>query len=482
MKRFLLLLSCLLLTVSLTAQSSHGETRSYEPLKVGLVLGGGGAKGAATIQILTEIDAMGIPIHCVVGTSIGALVGGLYAYGYTPDQIETIYNKTAASEILSWVLYGKLASLSIVQDVMDFFGVEQEDDALEMLKGYVGSRTTFGDTHIPFYCVATDMDHDMKPVVMGEDPNDNLALAMRASMSVPLAFPRIQWHGHNLSDGGLCNNLPVDVAREMGAEVVIAIDLEQEGEDLPWFLNILPWFRNGIKLDSILEHFDYSLEGEAEELIDWLDLRPDIDSHERNRADADYYFNPDLLGYDMASFRDRDKKAMMERGRTAVEGFEHWEGISRLGEAYSDPHLELINQMVVACGEGLSLSLHSHEGASRRDSDKEAEFAAFLNATYTKPEYGRDDAAYWMGYFTARGDRKRAADCKNILKYFQGMMFFFNGYFPSEHSYDSQLRCIETRFSNSGYPVVLYSWIHLSSTALYIDGNAVFPEPAERTM
>lgn len=456
MRRGLLVLSGLLLSVFLSAQ----------PLKVGLVLGGGGAKGAATIQILKALDEAGVPVDCVVGTSIGALIGGLYAYGYTPEEIEKIYNDTEASSILNWVVDGKLSDWEWFQYLKSLFGSNRGDQALAMLKSKVGAGTTFRDTRIPFRCVATDMDKGMMPVVLGTDPDDNLALALRASMSVPLAFNRVSWKGkHLLSDGGLINNLPVDVARAMGAEIVIAIDLEQEGES---FLSRIParalkrvvdwtqWLTEGITSDDFL--------CESEMLLDWLDTKPDTVLYNRNRADADYYINPNLHGYNMASFREKDKKAMKGRGVDAIEAYPHWEGIRRLALKREGPNLDALRELILTCGEGLSQPFRMAGSSPARNRAREAGYPVFMASAFQTPEEGRDEAARWLGYYLARGEKDRARDCATVLNAFLDMAWFFDGYFPSPRSFESQKQFMGTHFSVSPFPVVRNSWTAISAS------------------
>ncbi len=285
MKRALLVISALLLAVSLNAQR----------LRVGLVLGGGGAKGAATISILKEIEASGIPVDYIAGTSIGALIGGLYASGYTAAEIEKIY-----------------------MDV-DWWTIGQGDKVYKLLERLLKDKGVkrFRDTRIPFRCVATDMDDNMREIVLGEDPDDELATAMRASMSVPIVYKPVKWHGRRLTDGGMVNNLPVDVAREMGAEVIIAVDLQQ-GEESP------------IDLPSILDGVNFGRFGKAGQLTEWLRTRSDLPKYRQNVEDADFYIHPTLEGYHMASFGSDDRSRMLELGREALRDYLHRTAMGQL--------------------------------------------------------------------------------------------------------------------------------------------------------
>lgn len=308
MKKWLLALAGWLMAVSLAAQ----------PLKVGLVLGGGGAKGAATISILKELEAARIPVDYIVGTSIGALIGGLYASGYTVEEIEKIY-----------------------LDV-DWWTIGQGDKVFRLLRRLLSDKGvhSFLDTKIPFRCVATDMDDGMREIVLGENLGDELATAMRASMSVPIVYKPVRWNRRRLSDGGLVNNLPVDVARTMGAEVIVAIDLQQ-GEETP------------MDLPDILEYVNLRRFGQLGKLTDWLQARPDLPKYAENVADADFYLHPVLDGYHMASFSGSDRARMMELGRDTYLSYPHCQGIRQLRETEAD--LTAVLKWIRIGGEGFSM-------------------------------------------------------------------------------------------------------------------------------
>lgn len=301
MKRFFLFCSALLLTCTLAAQ----------PLRVGLVLGGGGAKGAATISILKEIEASKIPVDYITGTSIGALIGGLYACGYTAAEIEKVF-----------------------MDV-DWWTIGQGDKVHKLLQRLLKEKGVkhFRDTKIPFRCVATDMYDDMKEIVLGENLDDELADAMRASMSVPIVYKPVKWHGRKLSDGGMVNNLPVDVARAMGAEVIIAVDLQQ-GEESP------------IDFPSILEGVNLRRFGQAGKLTDWLHKRNDLPKYRRNVEDADFYIHPTLEGYHMASFGSEDRFRMMQLGTEALQEYLHRAALGQLRPKEHD--LELLRKIAAS--------------------------------------------------------------------------------------------------------------------------------------
>ena len=125
-----------------------------------------------------------------------------------------------------------------------------------------------------------------------------LELAMRASMAIPGAFRPVKWKGHTLVDGGMMNNLPVDVVRQMGADVVIAVDLEQDEHEERDF--------------SLKETFGIG------GILDWAVSRPDWKKNKANREDADVYINPNLWDYDVTSFGKKSIDKMIEQGEIAA--------------------------------------------------------------------------------------------------------------------------------------------------------------------
>ena len=208
--------------------------------KVGIVLSGGGAKGVAHIGALKVIEEAGIPIDYVVGTSMGAIVGGLYSIGYTPQQLDSIVNAqdwkyllsdaldpetTLLSEklreeqyLLSVPIAGKSAHVS---DAGIIKGRNISRLLSELTVGYHDS-ISFNRMPIPFACVSDNIVNGSKVVFH----NGILATAMRASMSIPGVFAPVYLNGMVLVDGGLTDNYPVDIARQMGAEIIIGVDVQ----------------------------------------------------------------------------------------------------------------------------------------------------------------------------------------------------------------------------------------------------------------
>lgn len=208
--------------------------------RIALVLGGGGARGAAHVGVLQALEAMQIPIHMVVGTSMGAVVGGMYAAGLSPEEIE------GEMAMIDWPLVfedrGRRKDLPFRRKEEDLrtlgnFEMGFKGSKLVPPRGLVAGQKfnflltaytlrvagieDFDRLPIPFRAVATDLE-DGSWVALGKG---DLAEAIRASLSIPGVFAPVEIDGRLLVDGGPANNLPTDVALQMGADVVIAVDV-----------------------------------------------------------------------------------------------------------------------------------------------------------------------------------------------------------------------------------------------------------------
>ncbi len=232
----LLLLSPFLNAADIEAQDAAANSRP----RIGLVLGGGGARGAAHIGVLKVLEELRIPVDYVAGTSMGSIVGGLYATGMSPEEIETevlamdwddLFNDYPSREELSFRrkrdddFYAFKAKPGFnagkVELPLAFIRGQKMDLALNRLTLPMVEVTAFDHLPIPFRAVATDIETG-KEVVLG---SGSLAKSIRASMAVPAAFDPVEIDGRLLVDGGLANNVPVSVARDMGAEVLIVVDV-----------------------------------------------------------------------------------------------------------------------------------------------------------------------------------------------------------------------------------------------------------------
>lgn len=174
--------------------------------KVGLALGAGGARGLAHIGVLKVLDASGIPIHCITGSSMGSIVAAMYACGVKPDFIGKMADQM---RLMKWV------DIAVPR-----MGLAAGRRIAEMYKLVTGNRT-FKDCQIPLAIMATDLVKG-EPVTITKGP---LHEAMLASSALPGIFPPFKRGKQMLVDGGVLERVPIDAARKLGAEVVIAVDV-----------------------------------------------------------------------------------------------------------------------------------------------------------------------------------------------------------------------------------------------------------------
>ncbi|MEW5921138.1 MAG: patatin-like phospholipase family protein [Bacillota bacterium] len=173
--------------------------------KIGLALSGGAARGFAHIGVLKVLDEAGLEISCVAGTSMGALIGALYATGMKVKLMERLMRATGNS---NWVDFG-LQRMGLIKG-----------DKIEQVIYLLTRRSTFDQLRIPLAVVAVDL-YSGKKVVLKEGL---VCRAVRASISIPGYFVPVELDDMLLVDGGVLNRIPADVVREMGANFVIAVD------------------------------------------------------------------------------------------------------------------------------------------------------------------------------------------------------------------------------------------------------------------
>ncbi len=309
MRKYVAFLLCFLLAVPFTAAPRK---------KVAVVLGGGGAKGVAHIGILKTIEKAGIPIDIVAGTSMGAIVGGLYAIGYTPEEIETMVREQDWEMLLSDRIERNSLFFPEKENAERYvlslpFGKEKKDRIIDgVIKGQnlqnlfanltIGYHDSvdFRSFRIPFACVAVDL-------VSGQDyvfRRGSLPLAMRASMAIPAVFTPVRLDSMVLVDGGLNNNYPVDVAKEMGADIIIGVDLGTS--DLRAYERL---YSPGDIVTQIVALHGY-------------------EAYVRNKEQTDLLFRPDMEPYRSASFYRSAIDTMIKRGEQEAE--RHWDEIIAL--------------------------------------------------------------------------------------------------------------------------------------------------------
>jgi NTE family protein len=208
--------------------------------RIGLVLAGGGAKGGAHVGVLKVLEEMRVPIDCIAGTSMGALVGGGYASGIPADKMQVFLEGINWKRVVGGVggrslqpieqkrqgvIYSNQLQLGIKDSNLVIAPGLVDTSAIDdLLRGFVGkarAQTDFDRLPIPFRAVATDMVSGRMVVL----DHGDLSIAMRASMALPGVFAPVSQGEQILADGGLVRNLPVDVARKLCADVVIIVNL-----------------------------------------------------------------------------------------------------------------------------------------------------------------------------------------------------------------------------------------------------------------
>lgn len=218
------------------------ETVKKRP-KIGLVLSGGGARGFAHIGVIKVLEENHIPVDYVAGASMGALVGALYATGRTPADMERLVETLDWDELLrgkptfdnltyrrkedrrnlpgAITLGGQRTKLRLPSSLNPGHEIGL---VLDRLMLPYGSETNFDSLPIPFRCVATDL-VSAETVVL---KNGSLSQALRATMAIPAVFAPVELNGRILADGGILNNIPTDVAKDMGADIILVVNIETQ--------------------------------------------------------------------------------------------------------------------------------------------------------------------------------------------------------------------------------------------------------------
>ncbi len=229
-----LVIFCLLALFHFIVLSSTLEAQENERPKVGLVLSGGGAKGLSHIGVLKKIEELGIPIDYIGGTSMGSIIGGLYAMGYSADSIERIVAASDWEAILNDKIPRKHLAFEEKERADKLFipfplqkgklalpsGLIEGQNLSLLLSYYtwpVVHINNFNELPIPFLCVASDIEKG-EAVVLNKG---SLPEAIRASMAIPTIFTPVEIDGKVLVDGGIFNNFPVKEVKKMGADIII---------------------------------------------------------------------------------------------------------------------------------------------------------------------------------------------------------------------------------------------------------------------
>ena len=339
MKKVLLLLAAALLMSGMV--NAEADSTAVGRKKVAVVLSGGGAKGMAHIGVLKVLERAGIPIDIVTGTSMGSIIGGLYAIGYNANALDSMVRVQDWSYVITdkedlrnqrlsdrrkQYTYLYSTGMTLGKRDLNAGGFIKGKNLAELFQqlctGYTDSIDFTHGLRIPFACVATNIvDNSEVDFHSGRLPQ-----AMRASMAIPAAFSPVRIGDQVLVDGGLKNNYPADLAREMGAEVIIGVTVQgapKEAEDLGGTMSILS------------------------QIID-VNCK---NKYDENLAITDLHLQVDTKGYGSASFSPAAIDTLIRRGEELA--MHHWDDIIALkqligiDESFRPPLLHPIRPQVM---------------------------------------------------------------------------------------------------------------------------------------
>ena len=313
MKKLSLFIFLLAIAVVSQAQNKKINLQAPRP-KVGVVLGGGGAKGASHIGVLKYLEDMGIPVDYVAGTSMGSIIGGLYAMGYSPDELTELishmdWNKYIGNTIDRSTMSkesrdrNSTTLINIPFSLQGLFEKNSDKKLISLLpSAYVNNSSLvnlfndlcvgyqeemdFNDMPIPFACVATD-------IVTGDEVvlrRGSVPTAMRASMAIPGVFSPVNIGDMVLVDGGLVNNFPADVLKEMGADIIIGVEVTNEKKITREDIQSLP------------------------QLLGRLVTNSTSGKRKENRELCNIHIIPDVSGFGMLSFTPEAIDTLVGRG------------------------------------------------------------------------------------------------------------------------------------------------------------------------
>jgi len=292
-----------LLAIVLAAGTSFAQEEDRP--KVGVVLSGGGAKGLAHIGVLKVLEEQGVQVDYITGTSMGAIVGGLYASGYTASELDSIFSSIDATALIrdyipriSKSFYEKkndeIYALTLPFDKFKiglpkaFSRGMYNYNLMNRLLAHVRHVRDFNDLNIPFLCVATNIETG-KPVLID---SGYLPQAILASGAFPSLFAPVLIDDKHLIDGGIVNNYPIEELKALGADIVIGVDVQDGLKDIDAISGAA---------DVLLQISNYST----------------INQMKNKIGETDIYIKPDISGYTVVSFE--EGKAIIQRGVTAAE-------------------------------------------------------------------------------------------------------------------------------------------------------------------
>jgi len=322
-----IIIKALLIALCLLPITSKAQDTIKKP-KIGLVLSGGGAKGFAHIGVLKEIEKAGIKIDYIGGTSMGAVIGGLYACGYTANELDSIFSGTNFDELIQdFVPRNNKTFYEKRNDEVYVLTLPFQKLKVSVPKAYskglynynLLSKLTHNQRHIrdfskltiPFLCVATNLETGEEKIFK----EGSLPLVIQASSAFPSLFSPVEIEGKHYLDGGITNNYPIEEVMKMGADIIIGVDVQ---DDLKKNEQI-----NGIT-GIFAQMSNYQM----------------LEKMKAKKKLTAIYIKPDIKGFSVISF---DKgKEIIKRGQIAAMAFE--EEFLKYSSSYKPPVINKRNQ------------------------------------------------------------------------------------------------------------------------------------------
>lgn len=297
---YIVIVAILALSTNLIAQ----QTEASQP-KVGLVLSGGGAKGFAHIGVLKVVDSLGVKVDYVAGTSMGAIIGSLYASGYSGKQLDSIFKGVNFDDILNDNI-PRSAKSTYEREISERYAVTLPFDHLKvklptaLSKGqntfnlltklllHVSSVDDFSKLPIPFFCIATDVETGQQVVL----DKGNLPQAVKASGAFPSLFQPVEIDGKLLIDGGVVNNYPLKELKAKEMDIIIGVDVQ----------------------DGLANRTDLS---SAPQILFQINNFRTINDMIKKSKQTDIYIKPDISKFNVVSFDDGNQ--IIHNGEVAAK-------------------------------------------------------------------------------------------------------------------------------------------------------------------
>jgi len=273
---------------------------------VALVLCGGGAKGFAHIGVLKILDSLKVPVNYVGGTSIGAIIGSMYALGYSGNEIEKMAKETDWEDLFNDDANRNLTPFfekNMMERYVTTFKINEK--GIKLPEGFISgqkiinflseitldahSYNDFRQFRIPFFCIATDIGSGKDTVI----ESGFITKALRSSMSIPTAFSPFELNNRLMIDGGIINNFPVDVMKKKTSDVIIGVDIQK-----------------GMMSTQNIESFA--------SVLNQLSTIMDLQRFNSNKSLCDIYVHPDIEGYSTMSFSAEAVDTLIRRGEKAA--------------------------------------------------------------------------------------------------------------------------------------------------------------------